>query len=268
MAVGRPSLLAVFAHPDDESLACGGLLARCADEGARVSLLCLTRGEHGPGSAPPSSAASLGERRAHELYEAARALGVVDVELLAHEDGMLPWVDPATLDADIRAAIRRAAPDVVVTFDVDGLYGHPDHIAVHERTTMVVAGLGDPAPALRYVSMPQGTMRALVDACARAADGGGERGAAEPLLGGLDPDAFGAMAPPPSLAVDVAACAARKLRALRCHRSQVGGALDSLDDGKAALHLGVEHYRHADVGSRAPSFIDAWGAPVSAGAPR
>jgi N-acetyl-1-D-myo-inositol-2-amino-2-deoxy-alpha-D-glucopyranoside deacetylase len=262
------SLLAVFAHPDDESLACGGLLARCAAEGARVSLLCLTRGEHGPGSDAPSAAASLGETRAHELREAARMLGVHDVELLAHEDGMLPWIDPSVLEGDIGSAIRRTAPDVVVTFDEDGLYGHPDHVAVHDRSTAAVAALRGAAPALRYVSMPHGAMRGLVDACTRVAndDGGGR--APVPVLGGLDPDAFGAMAPPVTLVVDVGAYAARKLDALRCHRSQVGRALDGLDHREAALHLGLEHYRHAAVGSRAPAFMDAWGEPASAAAPR
>lgn len=258
------SLLAIFAHPDDESLACGGLLARCAQAGARVSLLCLTRGEHGPGGDPHT----LGETRARELHEAARVLGVHDVTMLEHEDGMLPWVDRAALEADIGAAIRRTAPDVVVTFDEDGLYGHPDHIATHERTTAVVAGLGDAAPALRYVSMPRGAMRALVTAVSAARRVTPE-GVGATTIFGLDSDAFGAMAPPPTLVVDGAFFAVRKLHALRCHRTQVAGSLlEETSDDDAVRHLGVEHYRHADVGSRAPAFIDDFGAPVAAAAPR
>jgi LmbE family N-acetylglucosaminyl deacetylase len=266
------SLLAVFAHPDDESLACGGLFARCADGGARVALVCLTRGEHGPGAGREP----LSETRARELAEAARVLGIRDVVLLEHEDGMLPWIDPTLLEADVADAIRRFRPDVVVTFDADGLYWHPDHIAVHERVTAAVVGMGDAGPALFYVSLPSGAMRALVDAVAgRSAHGeGGPRGAGipaadrvpAPILGVADPDAFGSMAPPPTLILDAAPFAGRKLAALRCHRSQVeGGPLDRLEEHVAARFFGTEHYRRADVGSRAEAFIERLGVPVAAG---
>ena len=80
---------------------------------------------------------------------------------------MLPWLDAARLEADIEAAIRRRRPEAVITFDEDGLYGHPDHVAVHERTTAVVEALDDPAPALYYVTMPPGAMRAVVDHATR-----------------------------------------------------------------------------------------------------
>jgi LmbE family N-acetylglucosaminyl deacetylase len=241
-----PSVLAVFAHPDDESLASGGLLAWCAHEGARVAVLCLTRGEHGPGGEPEQ----LRRTRTRELQDAAGTLGVTDVVILDHEDGMLPWIDPEVLDADVLAAIRRVVPDVVVTFDEDGLYGHPDHVAVHERTTAVVADLGPDAPALRYVSMPRGAMRALVEGAASAV-----------VLGVTDPDAFGAMAPEPSLVLDVSRFAGQKLRALRCHRTQVaGGVFDRLDEGDAPRFLGMENYRHADVGARGVTFIEGLGA--------
>ncbi|MDE2907518.1 MAG: PIG-L family deacetylase, partial [Acidobacteriota bacterium] len=99
------SLLAVFAHPDDESIACGGLLAWCAHLGVDVSLLCMTRGEHGRGSTAGSEEGSLrsslcvtrdehgespGEvarKRRRVLDAAARALGIGAVTLLDHEDG-------------------------------------------------------------------------------------------------------------------------------------------------------------------------------------
>ena len=94
------SLLAVFAHPDDESLACGGLLARCAMLGAQVSLLCATRGEGARRIRPaqPLVIGGLGDIRARELEAAARILGVTDVVMLDYEDGMLPWVDAAKLE--------------------------------------------------------------------------------------------------------------------------------------------------------------------------
>ena len=243
------SLLAVFAHPDDESLASGGLLARCAEAGVRVSLLCLTHGEHGPGGAVEQ----LRDTRASELREAARMLGVRDLVLLDHEDGMVPWIDERVLESDILDAIRRFRPDVVVTFDEDGLYWHPDHIAVHERTTSVVANLGPSGPALFYASLPAGMMRAVVEG---APDHSGQ------VLGVSDVDAFGSMAPAPTLVVHSGHLARRKLAALRCHRSQVAGtALGSIDDDEGAQLLGTEHYRRAQVGLSGDVFLERFAAP-------
>src|SRR5688500_13846278 len=124
------SLLAVFAHPDDESLACGGLLAWCAHLGARVSVCCATAGELGQtagmGSSPECGPADVRRARLQELRNAARILGVASLVFLDYEDGMLPWADPERLEADIRRTLARLRPDVVITFGEDGLYGHPD----------------------------------------------------------------------------------------------------------------------------------------------
>jgi LmbE family N-acetylglucosaminyl deacetylase len=242
------SLLAVFAHPDDEALACGGLLAWCAQLGARVSLLCASRGEHGrPGGD------DLGATRARELDAAARVLGVTDVMVLEHEDGMLPWVEAAALEADIAAAIRRLQPDVVITFGEDGLYWHPDHIAVHDRTTAAVAGLGASAPALFYVTMPPGRMRAVVDLAATRSPAPSRLG----ILGVADADAFGTLAPAPTLAIEAGLFAVRKLAAIKCHHSQrADDALHALSDDDAVGLLGTEHFRRAIVGSQRDAFIE------------
>ena len=271
-AGGRPSVLAVFAHPDDESLASGGLLAWCAAVGVRVSLLCLTHGEHGHagGGAPASRRRALRQVRAGELQSAAEVLGIARVRLLDHEDGMLPWVLPDRLEADILDEIRRTAPDVVVTFDADGLYWHPDHIAVHERTTAVVTALGGGAPALFHVTLPPGAMRAVVDHAARVA---AARGLARPfprsILGVADADAFGTGAPAPTLVVDARDHAARKLRALRCHQSQFEGcALRLVDEDDAPRLLGTEHYRRSEMGARGDTVVDRLAAGVAAGANR
>jgi N-acetyl-1-D-myo-inositol-2-amino-2-deoxy-alpha-D-glucopyranoside deacetylase len=248
------SLLAVFAHPDDESLACGGLLAWCAELGARVSILCATRGEMGRGSRNDLSLV-----RTNELEAAARALGVSDVLVLDYEDGMLAWAEPAKLEADIRDAMIRLRPDVVITFGHDGLYWHPDHIAIHERTTAAVAALGDTAPALYYVTMEPGRMRSVIDTVAARIP---PKGAPYSILGVSDADAFGAAAAPPTLILDVRACAARKLAALRCHRTQLAGdALDLLSDEEARRLLGVEYFRCANVGSKEDAFIERLAAP-------
>jgi N-acetyl-1-D-myo-inositol-2-amino-2-deoxy-alpha-D-glucopyranoside deacetylase len=243
------SLLAVFAHPDDESLACGGLLAWCAELGARVSILCATRGEMGRGSG-----SNLSIVRTNELKAAARALGASDVLMLDYEDGMLPWAEPARLEANIRDVTIRLRPDVVITFGEDGLYWHPDHIAVHERTTAAVAALGDSAPALYYVTMALGRMRAVLDTVAARIPAPHE---SYSILGVPDADAFCAAAAPPTLMLDVRAYALRKLAALRCHRSQLADdALDLLSDEEARRLLGVEYFRRADVGSTDVAFIE------------
>lgn len=255
-AAGR-RLLAVFAHPDDESIASGGLLALAAEAGAEVAVLCLTRGEGGDPHASSEARQALAARREDELTEAATVLGVARVVVHGHQDGMLPWIDRAALDADIRAALDDLRPDVVVTFGPDGLYWHPDHIAVCERTTAVVAGRSEAGPALYYVTSPPGQMRAVADAAAA-------RGRASWIVRGLDvPDAWGAHAEPPTLVVDTRRVAGRKAAAIACHRSQIqGGALDGLTPAHAEALLTLEHYRRAPGGPAAPSFIEAFGAPV------
>jgi len=249
------SLLAVFAHPDDESLAAGGLLSWCAARGARVSLLCLSRGEAGSAFAEADTRdpAGLGEMRAAELREAASVLGLADLVLLSHPDGMLPWLEPGALARDITAAIADWRPDVVVTFGEDGLYWHPDHVAVHEATRDAVFALGTGAPALYYVTMPPGQMQAVLEAAAPHLTASSRRD----LLGIEDAAAFGAAAAPPTLVLHTGPFAARKLSALRCHRTQVaGGPFDHLSAAEAETLLGVEHYRRAEFGPAAPSFIE------------
>jgi LmbE family N-acetylglucosaminyl deacetylase len=244
------TLLAVFAHPDDESLACGGLLAWCALMGARVAILCVTQGEAGPGAPDPDV---LREARTQELQAAATVLGATDVIVLRHPDGMLPWVDPDVLEADIRDVIVRFQPDVVVTFGEDGLYWHPDHVTVHERTTAAVASLDGGAPALYYVSMPPAAMRALIEHAR------GVAGADTPLsiFGIENPDAFGDGALPPTLVLDAGSFAGQKLAAIKCHRTQLeGSALALVAEGDAARFLGVEHFRRASVGSQDEAFIE------------
>jgi LmbE family N-acetylglucosaminyl deacetylase len=175
--------------------------------------------------------------------------------ILDHEDGMLPWVDADALQSDIRDAILRRRPDVVITFGEDGLYWHPDHIALHTATTAVVAALGADAPALYYVTMPPGRMRAVLDCV--AAQGAGP----SPLriLGVADADAFGALAAAPTLVVEAGAFAVRKLAAIKCHRSQVeGDALDRLSEDDAVRLLGTEHYRRASIGARGEAFIEGF----------
>ncbi|HUK32587.1 MAG TPA: PIG-L family deacetylase [Vicinamibacterales bacterium] len=142
-------LMAVLAHPDDESLGMGGTLAKYASEGVDVFLVTATRGERGsyrglrPGNPQHPGASALGEIRETELRAAAAALGVRDVAVLDYADGALDRAEPGRVVADIVQHLRRGQPDVVITFGPDGAYGHPDHIAISQFTTAAVVAAAD-----------------------------------------------------------------------------------------------------------------------------
>jgi len=255
-------LLAVFAHPDDESLACGGLLARCAAEGARVTVLCATRGEAGERVPGCSDDVGLGIVRRGELHEAAARLGIHELILLDHPDGELPGENYAVFRQEMVVAIRHVRPDAVVTFGPDGLYWHPDHIYVHERVTEAVAQLAPDAPPLYYVVFPSDLMRRVLDR-ARAAAPPGE----ELSLWDIDAEAFGAFAPPPTVVIDVSAYVRCKLDAIRAHRSQVGSRspFSWLNPEAAAQLLGYEYFVRSAATPNG-TFLDEMGA--AAGEPQ
>jgi N-acetyl-1-D-myo-inositol-2-amino-2-deoxy-alpha-D-glucopyranoside deacetylase len=239
------TVLAVFAHPDDESLACGGTLARLADAGVRVVLLCASRGEAGSISDPalvPDG--DLGGVRACELRDAAAVLGIAEVMLLNYSDGNLRWKDEPELLADIVGAIRKYRPDAVITFAEDGLYWHLDHVGMHERTLDAVGSLGAEAPPLYFVTMQRGAMREVVNA-AHAKAGA----SSDSSFWGITPDAFGLSAEPPSFVVDVRDWVPRKLAALRCHRTQMGphNPMAWIGDEEARRLLGVEQFRRSPL---------------------
>jgi LmbE family N-acetylglucosaminyl deacetylase len=140
-------LMLVLAHPDDESLGNGGMVARYAAEGVETYLVTATRGEQGwfgPEYENPGPE-ELGRIREAELLEAAEVLGLREVSFLDYRDGEL---DQAPADEVVRKIvwhIRRVKPGVVVTFDQNGLYGHPDHIAICRHATAAVAAASDPS---------------------------------------------------------------------------------------------------------------------------
>jgi LmbE family N-acetylglucosaminyl deacetylase len=138
-------LLAVLAHPDDESLGFGGTLARYADEGIETYLVTATRGEAGRFGAleEPGDPVALGHAREAELRAAAGVLGIREVSILGFPDSA---VDQVQFEIAIRAIvsqIRRIQPHVIVTFGPDGAYGHPDHIAVSQFTTAAISCAAD-----------------------------------------------------------------------------------------------------------------------------
>jgi LmbE family N-acetylglucosaminyl deacetylase len=148
----RPVLLAVLAHPDDETFGMGGTLALYAQQGAAVHLVCATRGE--VGDVDPEYMQgydTVADRREHELRCAAQMLGLAGVHFLDYRDSGMPGSEDnhhpralaaAPLDevaSKIVGYIRRLRPKVVLTFDPIGGYRHPDHIAIHEATVRAFA---------------------------------------------------------------------------------------------------------------------------------
>lgn len=148
-------LLAVLAHPDDESFGMGGTLALYARRGVEVYLICATRGEVGD-VADLKGYASVGDLRQAELECAAQVLGLKEVHFLGYRDSGMPGSPDndhpqalirAPLDevaARIVAYMRRIRPQVVVTFDPIGGYRHPDHIHVHQATVLAFERCADP----------------------------------------------------------------------------------------------------------------------------
>lgn len=133
-------MLAVFAHPDDESMGMGGTLAKYAAEGVETHLVCATRGERGwfrPEEQNPGPGA-LGWLREQELENAVRELGMKGLYFLNYMDGEVDQADHSQIIEQIAAHIRRVMPHVVVTFPPDGNYGHPDHVAIGQFTSAAV----------------------------------------------------------------------------------------------------------------------------------
>jgi LmbE family N-acetylglucosaminyl deacetylase len=141
-------LMAVLAHPDDESLGVGGTLAAYAAEGVEVHVVTATRGERGRYFTPDQHPGTevVGRVREKELRSAARELGVYDVQLLGYMDGEVDRAEPVEAIARIAGHLRRVRPQVVLTFDSMGAYGHPDHIAISQLTTAALVAAAGTAP--------------------------------------------------------------------------------------------------------------------------
>lgn len=179
-------LMAILAHPDDESFGTGGTLALYAQRGVEVHLVCATRGE--VGSVPDEMMKGfdqIGDLRVHELRCAAEILGLKKVHFLDYRDSGMPGSEDNTHPRALAAApveqvverlvplIRRIQPQVVITFDPIGGYCHPDHVAIHNATVQAFHVAGDETytsedlPAyqpqkLYFHTFPRRLMRLLV----------------------------------------------------------------------------------------------------------
>ncbi len=142
---GRPRLMGIWAHPDDEAFGTAGTMARAVSSGHAVAVVCATRGEQGqiadPALATPEN---LGQVREQELRSACGAVGVTDVNFLDYRDGHLPEADTIEAIGRIVRQIRRFKPDVVITFAANGGYGHIDHMAIHRLTLAAIPAAANP----------------------------------------------------------------------------------------------------------------------------
>ena len=241
-------VLAVFAHPDDESLLAGGTLAACAEAGTDVGLLSLTRGELGEIADPAlATRGGLAAVRTRELEAAGRVLGASWTECLDFPDGSLEWAPADEVRKAVAHRIADHGPRAVITFAPEGLYWHPDHLATHRLTVEAVAGASGPL-WLYGATWPVGLAERLVSEV-RALGLSAE-------LWGLEPTAFGAEEEAITTVLDVSSFLSAKLAALRTHRSQLGSehVLSTMPDEVAAKLLAREYF----VRLRSPGDSQDW----------
>lgn len=144
----RLKLMCILAHPDDETFGPGGLLARYAAEGVETYLITATRGERGWTGKPEDypGVEALGKIREAELRQAGEALGIHAIEFLDYIDGELDRVPVQELVGRLARLLRQIRPQVVLTFDPFGVYGHPDHIAISQAALASCIEAAGPAP--------------------------------------------------------------------------------------------------------------------------
>jgi LmbE family N-acetylglucosaminyl deacetylase len=161
-------IVAVFAHPDDESFTVGGALTAFVERGASVTLICATRGEEGeiahPSLATPETLATVREQ---ELREAAALLGITDVRFLDYRDsGMFGTDSNQNPSAFMQQPVEKVArqlieiledirPDLILTFSEEGAYLHPDHIHIHDSVVAARALAPELVPHLYFASFPR-----------------------------------------------------------------------------------------------------------------
>jgi len=243
--MSKLTLLAVLAHPDDESFGMGGTLALYAARGVDVHLVCATRGE--VGEVTPElleGFESIAKLRESELRCAAGVLGLTGVHFLDYRDSGMPGSPdnshPQALAAQpldevaakVVRTIRELKPQVVLTFDPIGGYRHPDHIAIQRATVRAFEQAGNPdfaadslpvyAPERLYFhKMPNGLLKFAVKFL--------------PLIG-KDPHKFGSngdidLVPiaevdfPTNARIDIRSVLKKKEKAGACHASQGGGRM-------------------------------------------
>lgn len=142
-----PTIMAIFAHPDDEAFSVGGTLTHYARKGVRVLVVCATRGEAGKITVPGMTVNDLGLQRESELRAACEALEIEPPIFLDYHDSgryertrhndpnALMNVTPLEIEEKLRALVAEHQPTIIITFDPHGAYGHIDHLQIHRAAT-------------------------------------------------------------------------------------------------------------------------------------
>ena len=264
-------LLLVHAHPDDETIGTGATMAKYAAEGVLVTLVTCTLGEEGEILVPELEHLAadredgLGRHRVEELATAMEALRVEDHRFLGgpgrwRDSGMMgtPSNDRpdcfwrADLDEAVRelvAVVREVRPQVVVTYDANGGYGHPDHVQAHRVTVAAFDAAGDPGfapevgepwqPAkLYWTAAPRSVLQAGIDHLKASGQAGffGVDSADDLPFGNPDEEV--------TTEVDASAHLDAKVAAMRAHRTQIAvdGPFFALSNGIGQQAFGREHY--------------------------
>lgn len=259
----RPlTLMAVHAHPDDEATSTGGILARYGDEGVRTVLVTCTDGQlgDGPGGVKPGEAGHDADEvvrlRRTELQASCDVLGIDHLELLGYRDsGMEGWPqndDPASFwqvpvaeaAAPLAALMERYRPQVVVTYDARGFYGHPDHIQAH-RVTMEAARITGIPDKVYFTAVPRSRLAAFADRL-RASG-------VEPPSNLADDPEFGTPDELIGAVIDCTPYAGRKFESLAAHASQSENIFFlSMGPDVFAEAMGVETFVRARDRTGAP----------------
>jgi N-acetyl-1-D-myo-inositol-2-amino-2-deoxy-alpha-D-glucopyranoside deacetylase len=238
------TLLAVHAHPDDECISTGGILARYAAEGVRTVLVTCTDGAVGEISDPAlATPDNLVEVRSHELDESVRILNISRLVKLGYRDSGMAGTadndDPRSfLQSSFEEAVERVTqvvrqehPQVIVTYDERGGYGHPDHIRAHQVAVAAFHAAGDSAryPSagapfspgkLYYAVVPRSAMRTFAERLRSA----GVDVPFQEVRGGTDAEEvpFGVADERVTTFVDISAYVGVKRASLLAHRTQMG----------------------------------------------
>jgi len=246
-------LLAIFAHPDDEAIMMGGTLAHYAKLGVSVNLLCATRGEWGTISDDRlATRENLAQVREKELRDACEILGANLLGFLDCPDGNINNTDWQEIEEKIVRAIRIVRPQVIVTFGLDGLYGHPDHIAVSMLTSdafksaadanrfahQLEEGLGSfQASKLYFAQYPDFLMRQLFSNVLANHDAA--------HLWGFQPENFGVSAYDITTILNVAETLPLKMKAIKAHQTQFApdNIFSLADEETAQKFLCREYFR-------------------------
>ena len=225
LEIMKPSLLAVFAHPDDEAFSSGGMLTHYAKLGVRVELLCATRGEAGKITNPNMTVTDLGQQRELELRKACKIMGISEPRFMDyHDSGRLERLrqdDPlATINIDylemeqkIIETIKMTKPQVILTFDPHGGYNHPDHLSVYRAASAAFFSSGylpDAPKRLFFTAFPLETMREWI------------KQPSGPMTPGMTPEVFGVSADTIAVTFDGSAYTEQKLAAINAHGTQTG----------------------------------------------